>query len=401
VEGYSPALLERIVSQGGRYAFKEAAHNLEELAGCKLSAVHVERLTERVGWELAAQRDEAAAAHKQGRLPRAHAHAPAAAAVMLDGGRLQTRAEPSPPGVMKPAWHEPKYACCLTLDTKPATSDPQPEPPAKFLDQKAVPQLVQELQRVRAPAKERQPASPPPRTKPQKKRTARRPRRWLVRTVVATMADVHEFKHLVAAEVQRRSLDRAQWKACVCDGQASNWTVYTEELKPLGFVGILDFLHLLAYLYGAAQAAGGSEGARWQRYCEWLRWAWNGRRDKLLLALNGAVATAGEPPDSAGENDPRRVVLTARNYVANNTDKMDYPRYRRLGLPLSSAPVESLIKQFNKRVKGSEKFWRSSAAEAILQVRAAQLSEDGRMERFWATPRHCRAANSRLSRLAA
>ena len=401
MEGYSPALLVRIVSQGGRYAFKEAVYNLNELADLELSAVHVQRLTERMGWELAAQRDEDAAAHQQGRLARAHAHAPTAAAVMLDGGRLQTRAEPSPPGVVKPGWHEPKYACCLTLDTKPAKHDPQPDPPPKFLDQKAVPKLVQELQRVRAPAKERQPARPHARAQPHKKRAVQRPRRWLVRTVVATMADVHEFKHLVAAEVHRRSLDRAQWKACVCDGQASNWTVYTEELKPLGFVGILDFLHLLAYLYGAAQAAGGSEAARWQRYCDWLHWAWGGQRDKLLVALNGAVAAVGEPPDNAGESDPRCVVLTARNYVANNAEKMDYARYRRLGLPISSAPVESLIKQFNKRVKGTEKFWRSSAAEAIMQVRAAQLSEDGRLARFWATPRRCRAANSRLPRLAA
>jgi len=36
---------------------------------------------------------------------------------------------------------------------------------------------------------------------------------------------------------------------------------------------------------------------------------------------------------------------------------MNYPEYRRLGLPISSAPVESVIKPLNRRVKGSEKFW--------------------------------------------
>jgi len=79
-------------------------------------------------------------------------------------------------------------------------------------------------------------------------------------------------------------------------------------------------------------------------------------------------------------------------YVTNNIEKMDYPRYRKLGLPISSAPVESTIKQFNKRVKGSEKFWRSSAAEAVLQIRAAQLSQDDRADRLWAMPRPYRAA---------
>ena len=39
----------------------------------------------------------------------------------------------------------------------------------------------------------------------------------------------------------------------------------------------------------------------------------------------------------------------------------------------------------NARVKGREKFWnRPAAAEAILQVRAALLSEDARLARYFA-----------------
>ena len=41
------------------------------------------------------------------------------------------------------------------------------------------------------------------------------------------------------------------------------------------------------------------------------------------------------------------------------------------GLPITSAVVESLVKQFNHRVKGTEKFWIESGAESVLQVRAA------------------------------
>jgi hypothetical protein len=36
---------------------------------------------------------------------------------------------------------------------------------------------------------------------------------------------------------------------------------------------------------------------------------------------------------------------------------MDYPRYRREGLPLNSAHMESLVKEIGYRVKGTEKFW--------------------------------------------
>ncbi len=67
---------------------------------------------------------------------------------------------------------------------------------------------------------------------------------------------------------------------------------------------------------------------------------------------------------------------------------MDYPRYRRQGLPWTTSHVESTVKIFNRRVKGSEKFWGEAGAEAILQVRAAFLSEDGRLERHL-KERHC------------
>ena len=41
--------------------------------------------------------------------------------------------------------------------------------------------------------------------------------------------------------------------------------------------------------------------------------------------------------------------------------------------------------EFNARVKGKQKFWnRPAGAEAMLQVRAAFLSEDGRLDRYFA-----------------
>ena len=39
-------------------------------------------------------------------------------------------------------------------------------------------------------------------------------------------------------------------------------------------------------------------------------------------------------------------------------------RYRREGLPTTSAVVESLIKQLNERVKGTQKFWPQGGPEA-------------------------------------
>lgn len=77
----------------------------------------------------------------------------------------------------------------------------------------------------------------------------------------------------------------------------------------------------------------------------------------------------------------RRVVELTIGYVERNRERMDYPRYRQLGLPTGSPLVESLIKQINHRVKGTEQFWNDGGLEAILQVPAAYLSQDDRAER--------------------
>ena len=82
--------------------------------------------------------------------------------------------------------------------------------------------------------------------------------------------------------------------------------------------------------------------------------------------------------------DPRRVVAEALTYLRNNAARMDYPRYRRDGLPTTSSLVESLVGEVNARVKSKQKYFnRPDGAEAILQLRAAVLSEDDRLARFF------------------
>ena len=397
-------MLRQIVTQGGRYNFAEAAKNLRDLAGVEISPQQVGVLTERLGLEWAERRDREAVAYQKSELSRTYAHSSRTAAVLLDGGRLQTRLADAPSGVHQPAWREPKYACCLTLPWKEGEEDPQPEPPPGFLEPETVGRLVREMERSRgcpAPPEKLPVRKSGPEAGPKRAAVAKpRARSYMVRTAVATLEGVEHFQRLVAAEVYRRGLDLATRKGCVCDGGASNWTVYEQELRKLGFVAILDFLHLLTYLYAAAQAAGGEAQAGWKLYVQWMRWAWQGQRADLLTALQEAAARLGEPPDGAAASDPRQVLARTVTYVVNQMDKMDYPRYRRLGLPWSSAPVEAMIKQFNQRVKGSEKFWTPAGAEAVLQIRAAELSEDNRAEREWNQPRP-RAAGCRYLRTAA
>jgi hypothetical protein len=105
----------------------------------------------------------------------------------------------------------------------------------------------------------------------------------------------------------------------------------------------------------------------------------------------------GPVPARAKADHPSKIVSLVLDYVTDNAARMDYPRYRREGLPVTSTIVESLIKQFNQRVKGTEKFWLRGGAEAILQSRAAYLSQDGRGADFYAhRPRGPAVGRNRL-----
>jgi len=388
-EGFSPGVVRLAVRQATKApSFKEASDDLKELAGLAISPAHLDRLADRIGREWAQARDQDVAAFGQGELAPQTAVAPTVAAVMLDGGRLQTRAAEAGPGVQEPGWRETKVACCLTLQSRERAVDPEPQPPKGLLDPARVARLAAE---IRARGSGGGPRSTRPAERPRRRRR-RRPRQRtrpqpLVRTVVATMASSEVFGWQVAAEVHRRRLGEAQRKACVCDGQKYNWSIYALHLVALGFVAVLDLIHLVAWLYAAAQATGSDKVAAWGLYESWLRLAWSGQVKLLLRQLRAEAARRGEPPPGAKEDDPRKVLADAVGYVQNNRDKMDYPAYRRLGLPISSAPVESTIKQVNRRVKGTEKFWLEGDAEAMLQLRAAYLSQDDRLRRHWARPR--------------
>jgi hypothetical protein len=311
------------------------------------------------------------------------AAAPEVVAVEVDGGRLRTREADCGPGVHRQQNKEDKVACLVTLHSAAQEHDPQPEPPESFLEPRRVQRLVQPMQGLSGdPPPEEEPAAeaaPPP--GPAERPGAPRKR---VRTCLASMASSRAFGPMVAAEAQERGFYAALRRAFLGDGAAYNWRIQRAYFKD--FVPIADFLHVLCYLYLAAWAAAADEAARWALYVAWLRACWQGRVAEVIEALRGHQGRLGAPPagEELDDRDPRRLVAEALSFLGNNRPRMDYPRYRKEGLPVTSSLVESLVGAFNARVKGREKFWdRPEGAEAILQLRAAVLSEDDRLARYF------------------
>lgn len=386
-EGYSPALLVKIEYAGANEgSFEQAAQSLARLAEFSISAKHVQRLTERLGRERAEARDRDVEQMKAGRLTPTHAQPPRVAAVHLDAGKIQMRAEGGGPGVREPHWSDTKVGCFLTYAAPADGRDPQPEPPKTFLDPPRVMRLCQEMHEVRSDPATHPTAAPVPRACPAKARKSAR----LVRTAVATMGSTETFGWLVAAEAMRRGFYEAPARAVIGDG--GNWIEPLGEMHFPEWDQILDFLHLLVHLYAAATAACRDRPRRaWPLYERMLRAAWAGRVGEVEATLAGELRRLGSPAAAGPPDERREVVAATLAYVQRNHQRMDYPRYRRQGLPVTSAAVESLIKQVNRRMKGTEKFWQRGGAEAVLAARAAYLSEDGRAEAFHDHRPHGRA----------
>lgn len=213
---------------------------------------------------------------------------------------------------------------------------------------------------------------------------AKQPRKR-VRTCVASMEDSHAFGPMVAAEAQQRGFYQAQRRAYLADGATYNWTIHRGYFRD--FEPIVDFLHVLCYVYLAAWAVGKEEEEKWSGYVKWMQACWQGRvKEVIKEMINRQEQLAKQAEREELEGKKRQELLEETlTYLQNNEQRMDYPRYRKAGLPCTSSLVESLVGQFNARVKSSEKFWnRGQEAEAILQLRAALLSEDDRLARFFA-----------------
>jgi hypothetical protein len=202
----------------------------------------------------------------------------------------------------------------------------------------------------------------------------------------------------------RRGFYQAPRRAVVGDG--GNWIAPLGQLHFPGWEQILDFLHLLVHLYAAAMASYRELGSRgrfraWRLYEQLLRAAWAGQVGQVQALLREVWERLGSPPPRAPADHPSKVVSLVLPYVTDNAERMDYPPYRQEGLPVTSTLAESLVKQFNKRIKGTEKVWLRGGAEAILQSRAAYRSEDGRGLDFYAhRPRGPAAGRNRLQLIA-
>ena len=354
---------------------------MEQVGDQGVSAKTIERVVHDVGPELAERRD--ADPKTDEALAIRPASPPELAVVECDGGRIRTREPGHGPGVHRTTegWRETKNAVLIRASRTVSDEDPQPEPPACFCDSEHVAKIAEA-----APLSV---VSPPPGSAPDRPGADgpepaeptpaddRRPER-LVRTVLASIAESKVFGKQMEREAKRRRFFEADAQVFLGDGLPWNWSIWKKHFAD--FTPILDFIHVLSYLFLAARAVHEAGEDAWNQYLVWMRGAWQGDVAQVLEELRAWQARRGAPDPDAPESDPRQILATTINYLENNRDRMKYPEYRQAGLPVTTAWMESLVKEMNYRVKGTEMFWNDpDGAEAILQLRAASLCDDERL----------------------
>jgi hypothetical protein len=388
-------------------SFAEARDTLTHLTELTVSVKQVERVTERSGGERVAERDAAAATFQALPLVDKFAAPPGVTpselvVVMADGGRLQIReppvaAAPAPaPAVVAATeldwdeepvpktghWREDKVGLLLTMHSAVSAADPCPDIPASFLDVVRIPKLARQLKKNAKATQEAVADTDEPEVAEQALHsdTTYQPPQVQQRRVVAARGRWSAFAPLLATAAWAWGFQGATRQAFVADGSANNWKLQRRFFG--SFVPILDFIHALSYVFAAAMA-GQPFALGWACYQQWIRWVWQGQVGQVLAALRKRQTELGLPDKDEPETSPRQVVSKALTYLSNHQDKMKYDDYRRQGLPLTSSLMESVVKQVNRRVKGSEKFWSEAGSEAVLQLRADQLSDGEPLAAFW------------------
>jgi hypothetical protein len=321
------------------HSFDQAALALNEDWGTHLDGKQIQRWSETIGQVLVKERGRERVAYEEGCRPASPLNAPVLLVIGMDGGRVQTREKQGENGSR---WREDKVSAITSYLPGDGTPDHPPTP--------------------------------------------------LVTTYVATMEKTEAFGKLVHVEAERRGMRQAETVLVMGDG--GNWIDPLSARERLHDRRIVDYYHAVEHLHEAARAALGKDTPESGVLAEQLKAAlWDGQPDPVIATLKMQAERLGAPQSCDGPDHPRRVLANNVSYFETHRCHMDYPTFRRKGWPIGSGVTESAVKQFNKRVKGTEQFWSIPGVESILSLRALWLSQDERWGRYWNTrPAYSKAA---------
>ena len=141
--------------------------------------------------------------------------------------------------------------------------------------------------------------------------------------MLGSLAASKDFGRQMAREAKRRRFWEALARAFLGDGLPWNWSIWKQHFPD--FTAILDFIHVLSYLFLAAKAVHDVAADAWDQYLVWMRGAWQGEVAQVLDELRAWQTRLGAPPEGVPDQDPRKVLAKTVTYLENNRAADELP----------------------------------------------------------------------------
>lgn len=328
----TPHAAERVCREATIKSFDEAARSINRDWHTSLEGKQLQRWSETLGRAMVRRRDRQTQAYREGRYPQGPPNAPQLLVIGVDGGRWQGR-EKDPDTDSR--WREDKVLSVSSY----------------------IPGDGRDLPDARKPTP-------------------------LVTTHVATARDAAAFGVMARVEAERRGYRSAA--VVIGMGDGGNWIDPLFDRHFRLAARIIDWCHASQHLWDCAKAIHGPQTPAAAVLAErWEALLWDGQVQRVIRQLSDESVKLGEPQADDPPQHPRRLLQQNVGYFTRHQEHMRYPQYRANGWPIGSGVTEAGVKQFNKRVKGTEQFWDESGVEPILAMRAAWVSQDQTWDRYW------------------
>lgn len=182
----------------------------------------------------------------------------------------------------------------------------------------------------------------------------------------------------VIEDAKVRNPDNRRPLVAVMDGALCLWSILTSLLSGVNWVGILDIIHVVEYLWKVGNALYGEN----TRECK--KWVY----DHLLAILQGRVGRViGGMKQVLNKrknlkSNQKKALKDAISYFENHRQWMRYDEYLAFGYPIGSGVVESTCGHTVKnRMEGTGRRWSIEGAESTLLLRSVYTSND--WDAYW------------------
>lgn len=190
-------------------------------------------------------------------------------------------------------------------------------------------------------------------------------------TYAGAIEPVETFGHRIYSEAMRRGMASARETVVIGDGALWIWNIAEEQFY--GATQIVDLFHAREHYWNVARVFFGQDKDRLHRWTEERRTELDDGRPEAVVAAIKRLSLQGAQQDLCDKEI---------GYFEKNKERMRYAAFRKRGLFVGSGVLEAGCRTVvGQRLKQSGMHWTVRGANSIIALRCSILSN--RWEDFW------------------